>query len=212
MYSKKLAGLFSILSGLFLIYGNHAQAETQNLYDQKPWSLLYYYGATFSDPLLRLATLNLHRWPEHIQSVELAKTLDQDNFLRQFVHPVVGVVQLTGNMTVRTGSNQPTIYEFTPYLTLRWTDFPWNHVVNTTFAVGEGISYASQVPAIEKKDNDNIKRLLNYLMFEATVAYPSHPELELVARIHHRSGAYGLYRAGNSGSNDLGLGIRYLFD
>jgi hypothetical protein len=34
----------------------------------------------------------------------------------------------------------------------------------------------------------------------------------LAARIHHRSGAYGLYHAKNAGSNVVGIAIKYLFD
>lgn len=184
----------------------------QNLYDKYSWGMLYYYGVTGSDSLVRIFKGNFHRWPEHIQTVELEKTLDQDNMVRRFFNPIVGVVQLAGAATVRSGSNQNTIYEFDPYINFRWANFPWNNYVTNSLSIGEGISYASAVPAIEKKDNQNTKRLLNLLIFEATFAAPSYPQLQLVARIHHRSGAFGLYRAGNSGSNDVGLGIRYLFD
>jgi hypothetical protein len=183
----------------------------QDLYDKNQWALLYYYGWTVSDPLWRIFTLDTHRWPEHIQSVELGKTLDKDNFFRKLVSPLVGVVQLVGNMTVRQGSNESTIYEFDPYLSFRWANWPWNHYVTTSLAVGEGISYASSVPNVEIRNNKDTKRLLNYLMLEATFAMPSHPELQFVTRIHHRSGAFGLYHAGNTGSNDIGVGIRYLF-
>ena len=50
------------------------------------------------------------------------------------------------------------------------------------------------------------------MVVELTIASPRYPRLQLVMRIHHRSGAFGLYHAGNTGSNDLALGIRYLFD
>jgi len=182
-------------------------------YDQHPWSILYYYGVTVNNPLINVLTFNnLDRWPENIQTVELAKTLDRANFLRRLVNPLVDVVQLAGNVTIRHGRDQHTIYELDPYLIFRWANLPWNHYVDTSLALAEGVSYVSSVPAIEKRDNDNTKRLLNYLMFEATFAMPSHPQLQLLARIHHRSGAYGLYGAGNTGSNDIGLGIRYLFN
>jgi hypothetical protein len=68
------------------------------------------------------------------------------------------------------------------------------------------------MPSLEKRSNTNTKRLLNYLMLEAAFALPAYPQVQLLARIHHRSGAFGLYRAGNTGSNDVGLGIRYLFN
>lgn len=183
----------------------------QNLYDRHPWSLLYYYGKTVNGALVGTAVGNFKRWPEHIQSLELAYTLNEHNALRQFLSPVVGVVQLAANGTIRQGTNEHTIYEFDPYIMFRWANWPWNHRVTTSLAFAEGLSYDSSVASIEKRQNDNTRRLLNYLMFEATFAAPSHPDLQLVLRIHHRSGAYGLYHAGNTGSNDLGLGIRYLF-
>jgi len=186
--------------------------EGQKLYDQHPWAVMYYYGVTGSDALARMAYGQFHRWPEHIQAIELTRTLDEENFFRRLVNPLVGVVQLAGNVAVRNGSNQHIIYEFNPYLAFRWANFPWNYYVNTSFAIGEGISYDTSVPSLEKKSNEDTKRLLNYLMLEATFASPSYPRLQLVARIHHRSGAFGLYHAGNTGSNNIGLGIRYLFD
>jgi hypothetical protein len=182
------------------------------LYDKKPWALMYYYGWTVSDPLWRIFTLDTHRWPEHIQSAELGKTLDKDNFFRKLVSPLVDVVQVVGNMTIRQGKNESTIYEFDPYLSFRWANWPWNDHVVTSLAVGEGISYATSVPNVEIRNNKDTKRLLNYLMLEAAFAMPSHPDVQFIARIHHRSGAFGLYHAGNTGSNDIGVGIRYLFD
>ena len=186
--------------------------QGQKLYDQYPWALTYYYGVTMSDALVRILRGEMHRWPEHIQSAELAYTLSEDNMIRRFFSPVVGVVQVAGDFTVRQGNNQNTIYELDPYIAFRWANMPWNHYVNTSFAIGEGISYVTSIPSLEKQDNDNTKRLLNYLMLEATFALPEYPRFQVIARIHHRSGAYGLYHAGNTGSNDVGLGIRYLFD
>ncbi|HVE43993.1 MAG TPA: hypothetical protein VNC84_02505 [Gammaproteobacteria bacterium] len=183
----------------------------QQLYDQYPWGLMYYYGMTASNTLIPILTGHFTRWPEHIQSLELTHTLSPQNVVRRFFSPLVGVVQLGLNATVRNGSQEPTIYEVDPFFSIRWANFPWNPYLNTSFSIGEGVSYASSVPAIEKKDNQNTKRFLNYLMLEATFAPPLYPRLQLVAQIHHRSGAYGLYHAGNSGSNVVGLGVRYLF-
>ena len=185
----------------------------QELYDEYPNAGLYYYGFTVSDPLLRiLDRAQIHRWPEHIQSLEASHTLGVTNPVRKFFNPIVGVVQFAFNFTERVGSDEDTIYEFDPYLTFRWANFSWNDIVNTSFAIGEGISYVTSIPSLEGNENTNTKRLLNYLMLEATFAAPNQPRLQLVFRIHHRSGAYGLYHAGNTGSNDIGLGIRYLFD
>jgi len=183
----------------------------QKLYDQFPWMLTYYYGITGTNALMRIVGGEFNRWPEHIQSVELAKTLDEDNFLRRLVNRLCGVVQLAGDVTIRTGTREPTIYEFDPYIGFRWANLPWNNYLTTSLAIGEGVSYASSVPSVEKRNNQNTKRFLNFLMLEATFAAPQYPQLQLVARIHHRSGAFGLYHAGNTGSNVIGLGIRYVF-
>jgi hypothetical protein len=205
--------VLSLLFPLKVMSGVTTPIETdQGVYDQRPWSILYYYGITGSNPLFRILSGTFHRFPEHIQTIEIAHTLNIDNPLRQLVHPLVGVVQLAGNITMRTGSNEPTITELNPYLMFRWAHFPWNPYLATSLSVGEGISYTSSIPELEKKDNAHTKRLLNYLMLEATFAHPKLPQLQYVVRIHHRSGAYGIYHAGNTGSNAIGLGIRYLFD
>jgi hypothetical protein len=181
-----------------------------HLYDRYPWAILYYYGVTGSDALGSMMTGTFHRWPEHIQSFEVSHTLPRDNWLRQFVFPLVGVVQVAMNTTIRSDHPNRTIYEFDPYIEGRWSTFPWNRYLNTSFAIGEGISYATAIPSLEMKSSNDTKRLLNYLLLEATIASPTYPQLQLVVRIHHRSGAYGLYHAGNTGSNNIGLSIRYL--
>src|SRR3990167_5357028 len=225
-FIKKLVKTMSItLIGLFPLFCYSAspaikppvftpkKASDLSLYDQNPWSVMYYYGITLNNPLIDLLTLhNLSRWPEHIQSFEFAYTLNEANKVRRFFNPVVGVVQIAGNITLRNGKNEHTIYEFDPSIQFRWANFPWNHIINTSFALGEGISYDTSIPSVEKKENSHTKRLLNLMIVEVTVALPNHPRLQLIGRIHHRSGAYGLYHAGNTGSNDLALGIRYLFD
>ncbi|MBA3661349.1 MAG: hypothetical protein H0W64_06455 [Gammaproteobacteria bacterium] len=181
------------------------------LYDHYRYSILLYYGITVSDPLTRILQGEIHRWPEQIQSIELDYTLDEANFLRRLVKPLVSIVQFAGDFTVRGGANQPIIYELDPYFAFRWANWCWNDRVSTSLAVGEGISYVTSIPSLENKHHHHTKRLLNFLMLEATLASPLYPRFQGVIRIHHRSGAYGLYQAGNTGSNDIGLGLRYLF-
>lgn len=214
------ASSMSIVQPASSVYSSHSSETSQEilqdilgeeLYNHHPWSILYYYGITYDDPLSHTLTLNIHHVPEHIQSLELAYTLDEENLLRRLFHPIVNVTQLAGNLTFRDGTNQSQIKEFDPYIIFRWTRFPWNRYLITSLALAEGVSYVSSVPVTEKKFNSNTKRLLNYLMFEVTFSLPNQPRLQGVIRIHHRSGAFGLYQAGNSGSNDIGLGIRYLF-
>src|SRR6058998_3237933 len=101
-------------------------------------------------------------------------------------------------------------WEFTGSVNLRWVVFPWNRHVETTLALGEGLSWATEIPALEKADSTNTEnaQLLNYILIEVTFAIPESP-WSLVTRIHHRSGVFGLF--GHSGSNILEAGIRYRF-
>jgi len=54
-------------------------------------------------------------------------------------------------------------------------------------------------------------KLLFYLGFEGAFSLPSHPDTELVVRVHHRSGAYGTLGGLNEGNNANVIGIRQRF-
>ncbi len=101
-------------------------------------------------------------------------------------------------------------FELNAILIYRWLKFPWDHILDTSLAIGDGLSYASQKPIIELK-KQKTSRLLNYLMVEIAFNYPNYPKLELFTRIHHRSGIYKLINNVSGGSNFLALGIRYQF-
>ena len=79
---------------------------------------------------------------------------------------------------------------------------PW-----LSFSVLEGISYNTQVSLYEKTFRENYSKLLNYLGIELEAAVS--PEVSLVGRIHHRSGAFGTYNGVTEGSNAYLLGLRY---
>jgi hypothetical protein len=95
---------------------------------------------------------------------------------------------------------------------LRWLPFPWDKHLYTSFAIGAGLSYATDVPAIEVKNQGESRRLLGALAFEFTFALPRIPRWRLVAGLlHHRSGAGGTFGGITSASNGFGIGIRYRF-
>jgi hypothetical protein len=98
-------------------------------------------------------------------------------------------------------------WELNALAVARWVTFPWNAYLATTFAVGEGISYATKVPKLENQPEAS--QALNYLLFELTFALPTHPEWALVGRIHHRSGFWGALAPNHS--NVVGVGIKYRF-
>jgi hypothetical protein len=105
-------------------------------------------------------------------------------------------------------------WEFNGVYVLRWLTFPWNHIVHTTFAVGEGYSYTTSLHKKEYGTNgwgDTVKGL-HYIMYEVAVSLPEHKEWSIVGRHHHRSNVFGLMGPPQSiGSNYYGIGIKYRF-
>lgn len=102
--------------------------------------------------------------------------------------------------------------EVNALLVLRWLPFPWDDVVETSVAVGDGVSYATAIPQIEKERSPgNNARLLNYLLVEVEMAPPGDRSWSVIARIHHRSGVFGLFDGVSLGSNFYALGMRYRF-
>ncbi len=106
--------------------------------------------------------------------------------------------------------NRDNLWEFNGLIIGRWHAFPWNKYVNTSIAVGDGLSYYTKVSKVEKEEDDeDATRYLNYLLFELALGLPQHPRWDLVLRIHHRSSVFGLI--GTGGSNYVGGGIKYGF-
>ncbi len=105
--------------------------------------------------------------------------------------------------------NKDTHWEFVGVLIGRWHYFPWNHYVNTSFAVGDGVSHYTDTSEVEEEDDDDAQRTLNYLLFEVALGLPEYPRWDLVFRIHHRSSVFGL--AGAGGSNFVCGGLKFSF-
>ena len=109
------------------------------------------------------------------------------------------------------------IYEAAFFANARWSNFPWNDTLMTTIAIGWGVSYTSDITANEAQDeidtdpDEGPQRWLNYLSFEYGVALPRYPQWQLFYRLHHRSGAFGLFASNDVGSNVMALGLRYQF-
>ena len=71
----------------------------------------------------------------------------------------------------------------------------------------EGVSYFTSDSNYERTYRENYAQFLNYLGFELEAAVS--PQLSLVGRIHHRSGAFGTYSGVREGSNAYLIGARY---
>ena len=117
--------------------------------------------------------------------------------------------ELEGQMVKHLGEQHH--MEFNVLPVARWLDFPWNHYVETSFAVGTGLSFATEIPEFEARHHHHTSRLLGYVLFEWDFSLPRFSRWHLVARVHHRSGAHGLFNNVHDASNALGIGIKYDF-
>jgi len=95
----------------------------------------------------------------------------------------------------------------------RWLKFPWNHVVKTSLALGNGLSLASQDPKLEEAFHmgTGTTKLLYHIAVEVDFALPTAEHWSCFVRIHHRSGVFGLMNDLDGGSNVVALGLRYSF-
>jgi hypothetical protein len=101
--------------------------------------------------------------------------------------------------------------EFTAALVARWHPFIWDDVVETSIAIAQGVSYTTSIPNIEARRWYNTAQLLNHMFYEATFSLSEVPEWGLIARLHHRSGVWGLYSGVSGASNVALFGVRYRF-
>ncbi len=73
----------------------------------------------------------------------------------------------------------------------------------------QGVSLNTSLSNFECGAREDCAQFLNYLGFEVEGAFS--PEWSVVGRIHHRSGAFGLYGGVREGSNAYLLGVRRRF-
>jgi hypothetical protein len=119
-------------------------------------------------------------------------------------------IEVEGGVGRRFGDNNS--FEGYVALGLRWTSFPWNRHLRTTFAVYPiGPSYVADLSPSEVAKDGRSANWLNYFALELTLAAPDLPQLEVLFRLHHRSGAFGAINGSTNGADFLSVGARYRF-
>ena len=98
-------------------------------------------------------------------------------------------------------------------LYLRYDGLPWNETIYSTIALNTGLSLLTDLSDFEegRDKNGESSELLHYLGPEITFADPDAKDLEMVIRLHHRSGVFGLFDGVVSGSTFISSGIRVRF-
>lgn len=180
--------------------------------DATQWSIMAFRGWSNYHTLGRTVRFIWDSSGEDVYGMDVAYTISPTTGFGRFFDKVLAArFQLAGTINARAQPSGVWIPELSAYFALRWRRLPWNHIVATSFSIGEGLSIVSDIPEIEiiTTEVGGTSRSLNYLMLEMTLAVPSLPYVQLVGRIHHRSGMFGVFGdAQESGSNTVGLGLR----
>ena len=105
--------------------------------------------------------------------------------------------------------------EFWGAFYVRFLAFPWNGYLYTTLGLSTGLSYATGISQFEK-DHSKLDppagtHIQHYFAPELTFALPQHKERQLVFRLHHRSGMFGIVSGALSGSTYITAGVRVWF-
>lgn len=98
-------------------------------------------------------------------------------------------------------------------LFFRYRGFPWDRWVTTSVAISTGMNYATGTSEqeIARNQNDEGSRWLHFLSPEITFALPSRPDIELMFRLHHRSGIFGAINGAHGGNQYGTVGLRLRF-
>lgn len=214
--------LILIICCLLFTVPSLSVADKNTTTSQSPsqWAVAGFVGRITSVSLKSVLIFNWTMGDAYLLTAEVNYMPDPDNIFRRLFSYFNLIFEVSGNITYQIERNplamekNKDLVEFNPYIDIRWTHFPWNHILKTRFTVGEGISYATRSSFQEVRDPRkaaDARQLLNYLIFEIGFSLPKKPQWELFFRIHHRSGAFGLYCPGVVGSTAVGLGLRYRF-
>jgi len=160
--------------------GSQSEKYTSNYL----WTLSAYVGPHADDTLTDIAWLNAtYSDDNYVAVVALAREVYQ---YKQWVS-----VEIEGQVGKHFGTDVDHL-EFVGLIIGRWHPFPWDRYIDSSFAIGSGLSYNNDVSQIELEEDEDAQRLSGYLAFELTFGLPQYPRWNLMFRIHHRSGVGNL--------------------
>jgi hypothetical protein len=184
---------------IFLSLISFSAANAQNA--QRDWALTLYFGRLTDSSLTQTATFN--------SKFENAYLIDLGLLRRLYTFRDYFNLEMEGQIAKHLGAQDQWEFDLTGYF--RWLPFPWDEYLDTSFAAGAGLSYATSVPKIEAKNYDEAAQFLGALMFEFAFSLPHVPQWSLITGIHHRSGAGGIFSGVRGASNAWATGLRYSF-
>lgn len=199
---KNILRSSSLIICFLLISASSCLAEVK-LLEEKPAYSLSVYGGRMTDNEIDDFTdgfLDLDFEDSYLLTIALARRFATYGELASF--------EVEGQIVKH--FDQQNHWEFNALLTARWEAFFWDKYLDTSFAAGVGPSYATEVPEIEVQRSGESERLQAYMLVELEFELPSHPNIAVITRIHHRSNAFGSV-ADDGVSNALAFGFKFRF-
>ncbi len=188
--------LVAVLALLLRVPASHADASRND------WALTAYSVILSDDPLEEVLTAQADYQRDYqLVAMALSKQLPSNASAYDFEWELQLVKHVKGQQH----------YEINGLYGVRWYPLPWDNLIDTSLAVGFGLSYATEHPEFEAITHDKTAQLLGHIMLEAEFRPSSWKQWSLVIRSHHRSGAFGLFNDVRGASNSIGLGIKYRF-
>jgi hypothetical protein len=189
--------------GVVLISSNASadSSDTEKTGPDYKWFVSIYGGPHTHEDLHEMAVLEAdYSGGNYLTVVALAREIYQ---YKQWVS-----FELEGQVGKHFGQDNDQ-WEFVGAILGRWHPFPWDKYIDSSFAMGAGLSYNSDISETESQTENHAQRLLGYLAFELTFGLPQYPRWDLMFRIHHRSGAKEII--GEGVSNYLCVGLKFAF-
>jgi hypothetical protein len=177
-----------------------AVAEEDGMARQWAETSVFAYGARWTDTrFVEILRFQTEMQDSHLAAVGISRRL----------HRFGDHLHLEGEINVARHWGQQDHFELNAAANLRWTRFPWDHLVDTSAAWGIGPSRAFGEPVIE---DERPSRTQAFMVAELAFAPPASRESswEAFLRVHHRSGVFGVV-SDASGSNFIATGLRFHF-
>jgi hypothetical protein len=189
---------FGLLLFLFLLLAPHARAE------KSEWSIGVYGGKYYDSEPAGFTQGRANFLNQHLLALTASKTVWRSESM-----PLS--LEIDAMLGQQFGLDSLTEIAVAPML--RWSSFPWNHVLQTDLRLAPlGLSYTSKVSSLELGTDGKGSRMLNLLLIELAFSRPQDKSGEVFVRLHHRCAVYDmLNNYGANGEDFLAFGYRHRF-
>ena len=196
-------GIASLLL-VAVVLGAPFKALSQTAGQTSGWSLGVYGGQYYDTEPAGFTQGNANFQNQYVLALNMTKTVWRSQSL-----PLS--LEVDGIFGQQFG--QATLNEVAVAPVLRWSGFPWNHLLQTDLRVGPvGISYTTDVGPFERGVEGRGSRWLNFLLLELAFSRPEEKSKEVFVRLHHRCTVYDLINTyGANGEDFLVFGYRKHF-